>query len=219
MKIRLGMTALRLIKKAFLVKSQGGTDECGLKWPPLSPKTIAYSRRHFGVLFPGKKRAPFAPSWMLTDKQRKRWWDIYRSLLGTAPKGAAFHKHKASGSDANAARTAWKILKAEGAKTLLSEYGETKVFILRSTELLLNSLSPGVSPGDVKNQVFRLGNGEVIVGTNREWAKVHHEGTAKIPQRRLWAAPSQWPATWWGDIAEQGRAGLIDIFLSYLRTS
>src|SRR3974390_99998 len=74
--LRIGMAALSKVRQAFVVKARGGTDECGLKWPPISPPTIAYSRRHPNVLWPGRLRAPFAPSWMLTDKQRKRWWQL-----------------------------------------------------------------------------------------------------------------------------------------------
>lgn len=208
MQVRLGMTALTYIRQAFVVKSRGGTDAAGLKWPPLSPKTIAYSRRHPGVP-KASERAPYRPSWMLSEKQRKRWWDIYR--IGLA---------RFKGDRSAAAKMAWKIVKDEGGKTLLGEYGNTSVLILRDIGLLLNSLSPGVSPGSVENQVFRVGRGEVIVGTNRKGASAHHEGiSGRLPQRRLWPEPSQWPAEWWADLSSQGRQGYIDIFLSVLRSS
>lgn len=216
---RIGLTALAHIRDAFVTKSRGGTDEAGLSWVPLAKSTVAYSRRHPGVP-PGKKRAGFAPSWMLTAKQRKRWWQIYRSLLGSAPQGSEFHRFKPKGheynSHATAARRAWAILKAEGATTLMAEYGDTKVDILRDTGLLLNSLSPGVV-GEVPNQVFKVGQGDVIIGTNRKWASVHHHGNARIPQRRLWPEPSQWPQSWWADVNEQARAGFIDIVVYLLR--
>ena len=222
--IRLGMTALTRIRDAFVVKSKGGADDCGLSWPKLSPKTIAYSRRHPGVP-QSKERAGFAPSWMLTDKQRKRWWALYRSFLGGAPEGKDFHKYRPTGgtyhTHANAAREAWRILKSEGAKTLMSTYGNEPVLILRSIGLLLNSLSPGTDGDEkVENQVFRIGSGEVIVGTNREWAATHHEGIpGRLPQRRLWPAPSQWTQAWWDDIAEQGKQGLIEIVENMLQRS
>jgi hypothetical protein len=190
--LRVGMTALFKIRQAFVVKARGGTDECGLSWKPLSPATIAYSRRHPGVLWPGKKRAPFRPSWMLTDAQRKRWWQL--NAIG----GPAY---------------AWTIVKQEGGKTLIGEYGNTPVDILRDTGLLLNSLSPGIGTNH-PNQIFQIGNGDVIVGTNRKWASVHHNGIrGKIPKRRLWADPRNWTPDWWSDIVQQAKEGLLEITL------
>ncbi len=210
--IRVGLAALANIKEAFIEKSKGGTDAAGLKWPPLSPKTVAYSRRHPGV---PKNRSGFRPSWMLSDKQRKRWWELYRQGLA-----------RYRGDQAAAARLAWSIVKGEGAKTLIGEYGNTPVMILRDTGLLLNSLSPGVVSSshptiqDVENQVFIVGPGSVIVGTNRKHAASHHYGVpGRIPQRRLWPEPDQWPDEWWQDIAAAGREGMIEILLSVLRQS
>lgn len=37
---RMGNALLSKIQQAFIVKSRGGTDECGIKWPPLAPSTI-----------------------------------------------------------------------------------------------------------------------------------------------------------------------------------
>jgi len=218
--IRLGLTLLGRIKTAFVAKSHGGTDDCGLKWKPLSKSTIAYSRRHPGVLYPGSKRAPFAPSWMLTDAQRKRWWEIYRELEGAKPSGAAYHAKANQGNDYAAAR-AWIILKSEGAKTLIGEYGDTQVDILRDTGLLLNSLSPGVAaegqlPPRIEGQVFRPGKNEVIVGTNLYRGVVAHEGRGHNPQRRLWAEPGKWPSTWWMDLLDQAKQGIVEITLFML---
>lgn len=203
MMTRCGLTALGRIKRAFIVKSRGGTDEAGERWKPLSPKTIAYSRRHPGVPR-AADRAASRPSWMLSASQNERWWDLYRQ-------GLAIFK----GDKASAARRAWSISKGEGAVTLLDKYGKTQVDILRDTGLLLNSLSPGVVSAE---QVFRVGLGEVIVGTNRKGAAAHHEGRGHTPQRRLWPHPNNWPANWWLDIAEQARAGLVDITIYMIRS-
>ena len=223
MMVRMGLAALANIKRAFVVKARGGTDDCGLSWPPLKKSTIAYSRRHPGVP-KSSIRANFAPSWSLTKKQRERWWALYRSFLGKAPMGAAYHAKGAQRGSGWAAARAWQVLKAEGARTLMMRFGDTQVEILRDTGLLLNSLSPGIDPESassnpplIENQVFRVGDGEVIIGTNRKWAGLHHTGGSRTPQRRLWANPSQWPNSWWEPIVEQGRAGLIDILLAELR--
>lgn len=198
--VRIGFALLGRIRAAFVAKSRGETDDCGLKWASLARSTVAYSRRHPGVLWPGKKRAPYRPSWMLTDKQRRRWWQL--NAIG----GPAY---------------AWRIVKAEGGKTLIGEYGDTQVDVLRDTGLLLNSLSPGVAAGPdpqrVEHQVFRLEKGEVYVGTNRKWAAAHHAGIpGRLPQRRLWAEPRDWPASWWGDMAAQAREGIVEITLFLL---
>jgi hypothetical protein len=134
------------------------------------------------------------------------------------------------GNDFAAAR-AWIILKSEGAKTIIGEYGDAPVMILRDKGFLLNSLSPGYIPSQAKppvpppepegeggeNQVFKFKAGEVILGTNRKHAITHHEGRGHNPKRRLWPEPSKWPSKWWQGIAEQGRLGVIDIMLSMLR--
>jgi len=124
---RCGLVALGLIKRAFITKSRGGTDEAGESWPPKSRRTK------------------------------------------------------------------------------------------RATGLLLNSLSPGVASAE---QVFRIGHGEVIVGTNRKGAAAQHNGVpGRLPQRRLWPEPSKWPASWWRDIMEQVRTGLVDIAMQLIKGS
>jgi hypothetical protein len=223
--VRLGMTALDKIKHAFLVKARGGTDEAGDRWAPLLPSTIAYNRKHPGVPFPGKKRAPFAPSWMLTEAQRKRWWKLYRKGGGTSGQGRSYHNPPRRND--MAAAKAWVILKAEGAQTLLMVYGNTKVEILRSTGVLFNSIGPAFvigpdqpppNPPRVKNQVFRLEQGAVVVGTNAPHAVQHHEGRGNNPQRRLWPEPQKWPSSWWHGLLEQGMFGVIDL-ATYLFTT
>ncbi len=216
--VRVGNAALGQIKKAFIEKARGGSDVTGLRWRPLSPKTIAYKRRHplisrtTGKVTKGRLpkpsvRAGYHPSYQLTKQQRERWWAVYCRLLG-----------KYRGNKKHAAAVAWIILKSEGAKTLLEVYGNRPVEILRDTGLLLNSLSPGVAvpgastPPRAPNQVFRLDRGSVIIGTSRKGAKGHQEGIpGRLPQRRLWPEPSNWNAAWWTDIVEQAQAGIVDI--------
>jgi hypothetical protein len=227
--VRLGLVLLGRIKQAFIVRARGGTDESGLKWAPLSKKTIAYSRRHKKHFLPGGEfvekpkswlprgnvRAKSAPSWMLTKPQRERWWKLYRQFLGAY-----------RGDQSHAAAVAWTILKREGATTLIATYGNLPVEILRDKGFLLNSLSPGiivgadmppVPPPKKPLQVFRTPPGEVVVGTTRKWAKQHHEGRpGKYPARRLWPEVNNWPASWWNDILGQSLYGLVDITLYLL---
>lgn len=152
---RIGMTVLSRIKRAFVVKARGGTDDAGDRWAPLAPYTIAM----------------------------------------------------------RGART-----KAERARRMknFDKYSNRTVEILRDTGMLLNSLTPGsASP----HQVFNVGPGSVIIGTNRAGAADHHEGRPErgLPQRRLWPDPRRWPETWRLDILEQAQAGVVDVAAQLLR--
>ncbi len=203
--VRMGLAALDLIQQAFVVKSRGGTDEAGDRWQPLAPSTIV--RRNARPRT--RPRDRYHPSAALTPKQRERWWFLYK-------RGLVWYR----GDKAHAAAAAWVKLRAEGgARTLRDRFSiGGQVEILRDTGLLKNSLSPGVSadaagasPPRVKAQVFRLGRGEVIVGTNRQGAAAHHRGLGHVPRRPLWPDPSRWPARWWAVIAGQLRQGIDDI--------
>lgn len=211
---RMGLAAQGRIRKAFVVKAAHGTDEAGERWAKLSPYTIAYRRRHPGVP-KAAQRASKRPSWNLSEAQRTRWWNIYYENL-----------KRYNGDKGSAARFAWFVLKSEGARTLLDQYGDTDVEILRDTGLLLNSLSPGIDLGpdvttvpDKKHQIFRIGQGEIIIGTNRKGALDNHEGrpSQNLPKRALWPSPNKWPSSWWSDVLTQAQQGLIDITLWFLR--
>jgi hypothetical protein len=208
MMTRVGMALLGRIKAAFIVKSRGGTDEAGDSWQPLSPKTIAYSKtrsRGRGGRTRTERKRSSIPSQALSAKQQSRWWEVYRRQL-------AVYK----GDKRHAAAVAWLVLKREGAKTLVDKYGHRKAEILRDTGLLLNSLSPGVASAE---QIFRVLPGEVIVGTNRAGAADHHAGIpGRLPQRRLWPPPDRWPDSWWRDIQDQVRSGMLDIVVSLVKS-
>jgi hypothetical protein len=215
LQVRIGLAVLQRVKDAFVVKARGGTDEAGEKWKKLSPHTVAYGRRHPGI----PKRRPFwttHPSYLLTDKRRDRWWELYRRF-----------KAKFGGNKSLAAATAWTVLRTEqaGIQTIMGKYGNTPVEILRDSGVLLNSLSPGVtadaapmSPPKKPQQVFRCLPGEVIIGTNRKGADKHHKGQPpRFPQRRLWPDPSRWPQSWWNDAVGQLRQGVIAVVLYLLK--
>lgn len=223
--VRIGLTALKLIHEAFLVKAKGGTDAAGLSWPPLAPSTIAYKRRHPGFnrrtgnftrgRLPGSRaRSAFAPSWILTQKQRDRWWSLYGGFLS-----------RYKGDKAHAAATAWSILKAEGARTIMGVYGGAKVDILIDLGLLEESLRPGAqpdqataSPPRVVRQVFKVGGNAVTVGTRRKWAWTHHKGIpGRLPQRKLWPDSSDWPSDWWGEILKEARAAVKEHLIHTLK--
>jgi hypothetical protein len=211
--VRVGLAALGHVHQAFVVKARGGTDEAGLRWAPLSWRTVAYSRRHPGV--PKKRpRDRYHPSWALSNKQRQRWWLFYRRALG---------RHR--GDKAHAAASAWVQLTGEGRNPTLKErYAGTRVEILRDTGLLLSSLKPGADPGRapaspprVRLQVFRLGYGSVTIGTSRPWAGTHHKGIpGRLPRRPLWPDPGHWPGRWWDELLGQFRAGVVEVIAKAL---
>lgn len=201
----LGVEALSIVREAFVVKSRGGVDEAGISWPPLSPRTIAYGRRHPGLSAKrkaaAKKGRPGRP--LLTAAQDKLWRGVFtstaRHLASTGEKNAT----------AQAAAMAWAMVKRQGGKTILLEYGGVKVEVMRDTGRLLSSLSPGST-----DNLLRVGQGEVVVGTNVVYARRQHEGNAarKLPARRLWPEADGWPAVWWdrlGDVLRDGVKAVV----------
>jgi hypothetical protein len=209
--IAIGFAALSDIKADFVRKSRGGTGEDGVKWKPLSKKTLAYSRR-FG---PGEKTAlkqaaglnrghRFAPvgTGLLSAAQLASWKRHYVSNLSWLQK-----KHSLGEAKRIAAAIAWNRVKAEGGQTKLEVFGNRPHEILRDTGVLLNSLSPGQIGGSGSayskptgdggpDQIFTvLGNG-VIVGSNVKYAAVHQDGSQKknIPARPF--LPKRTPQLW-----------------------
>lgn len=121
----------QIIHEEFLVKSRGGTDSAGIRWKPLSPRTIAYrplgrgDAQLFGV------RNFKATRGLLTPTQDKRWRAIY---------GYQIRQGK---TPAEAASLAWNILKGAGAKTKIGTLANRQVPILILTQRLERSLRPG----------------------------------------------------------------------------
>ncbi|MEL7336645.1 MAG: hypothetical protein AAFN70_10640 [Planctomycetota bacterium] len=187
----IGFALLSSVKSDFVRKARGGTGDDGIKWPPLSPKTLAYSRNP-----PAGARRGYAPggkSGLLTKAQLNRWNEVYRQQLARFAMSLDLGAAKS-----RAAAFAWKVIKSEGGKTKLGEWGNRPHEILRDTGVLLNSLSPGTIGGDNVNlqyvppaapggnqQVFVLRPAGIIVGTNVPYASTHQNGDPKrnIPAR------------------------------------
>lgn len=201
MLLRVGTVLLGHIRRNFLIKASGGTDETGDKWQPLSPKTIAYRTRRTKT----ERGRNARPSQALTKKQQERWWEVYRRNLA-----------RFKGDKGHAAAAAWLVLKGEGARTLVDKYGYRRAEILRDTGLLLDSLSPGSGSAE---QILTTSGGEVVIGTSRKGAMSHHNGIpGRLPQRRLWPEPSKWPNSWWKDINEQVKQGMSDIITQLVKS-
>lgn len=196
-----GEALLDRIQRAFARKSQGGSDEAGQSWKPLSSRTIAHRARRTRAAS-GRSAHP---SQALTPKQQEKWRAIFRSQLKKFP-----------GDLSSAAKVAWVILKKEGAHTLLDKYGTQKIDILRDTGELMESLTP--RSGSAR-AIFRVLPGQVELGTSRPHALAHHLGVPKInlPQRRLWPPIDRFPDSWWYDILSEIQSGVVELTLQVVR--
>lgn len=208
--LRLAVAWLSKIKQAFIVKARGGTDECGISWPPLSKKYLAYGRgpkstRTAGKLSPGGKDG------FMSKAQLKQWRRTYARNLAWLATDLPLSEAKSQ-----AARIAWAEAKRAGVKTKLEVFGNREVEILRDRGLLFNSLSPGVlserGPSadyePPEGQIVNLSPGELAVGSNVEYLK-YHQGTPEKPgRRRIWPSASEIPVSWIEDMNETAASGL-----------
>lgn len=191
-----GVAFLNRASLAFLIKSRGGTDECGDRWAPLAKATILKRLRK---LQPTKEQD--RPSSALSPELKEKWWGFYRGALA---------KYKDKGI---AAKVAWTQLKRLGGVGHYDKYGSFSLGILRDSEELLRSLQPTTSS---VHQVFRVGPGEATIGTNRKGALANHQGGKYLPQRRLWPPPEKWTSAWWQDILRSARLGVIQLIVEQL---
>ena len=196
---RIGLVLLMLIKEAFVIKARGGTDAAGISWKPLTREYIAYTRRHPGLPQAKDRRRP---GHLLTSEQEALWWKTYyRNLARFANRKGADLR----GAKGHAAAIAWIVVKEAGGKTIIGEYGDTRVEIGRDTGRLLNSLSPGIQgPSGDPDQIFRTETNAVIVGSNRPGVEHFHK------LRPLWKENGdEWPREWWEQINEALESGVV----------
>lgn len=209
--LALGFGVLSSVKDAYVVKARGGTDAMGIKWPPLSPVTIANRRVGPGDI----RRDPIIKE---REKIRKRELAAIKREFGKQ-EGALFERFLVS-LDPRAARArARQIASARATRatglTKVQAMGSRAVEILRDTGVLLNSLSPGRLSGSGagttytkpsgeggQEQFFQTTPGELIVGTNVEYAGTHQFGDLlrNIPARPfLPEDENQISEVWWED--------------------
>lgn len=235
----IGFVALSDIQGDFVVKSRGGVGEDGVKWPPLSPEYLAYQRR-FG---PGEKAAlkraaglgkghskgvggnrivghrwegdTLVPvyggnSGLLNRAQQETWYKVYAKTLAWAAQRFDMGQAKSI-----AAGHAWNVVKSQGAKTMLEVYGQRQVDILRDTDVLYNSLSPGYFDGEEytkptteggDQQIFRPIADGIVIGTSVPYASAHQDGKG-VPKRPF--LPERVPDSWlnrWANVGIQAIA-------------
>lgn len=235
--LAVGFAALSDIKKAYITKARGGTDEMGIRWPRLSREYLAYQRRFGGGeqsrlkkaagLGAGNKFAPGNKKGLLNKAQLEAWRAVYARNLARLSVSMSLPDAKAL-----AAQRAWAYVKKRmNAKTMLEVFGDRQVEILRDTGILFNSLSPGVLSGSGpaaayqkptlpggQEQVFQVEPGAVIVGTTVRYANAHQNGI-RVPRRQFLPENAQQiPQIWydrWAKVAAQAFA--VGIELMYRR--
>lgn len=201
-----GNVLLSKVKRAFMEKADHGTDEAGIKWKPLDPKTVAYHRR-----IPARR----TEKGILTSPQIQFWRGVFMSSYlrfakGTGHEGVEYRRTGGLGrpkkgvvapsrmpvqinnpeAAKKAAQLAWALTKQKfGNNTLIAKFGNHPVKILRDTDELFKSLSAGVMMNVP---------GTFTVGTNKKpW---HHEGKG-VPERLFWPEDDNWPQDWMDDMA------------------
>lgn len=226
-KLRMAVAWFSKVKQAYVTKARGGTDEAGDSWPALSPHYLAYSRPMAkggrGSRRPprGGGLAPGGQDGLLTQTQLRQWRFHYAQALAHYSVGDTPTQEAKS----HAAAIAWTWVKRHaGAETKLQKFGRRSVEILRDRGVLFNSLSPGLANDydagvQSADQILETRRpGQLVVGTNVAYAAAHHYGRpGKLPQRRLWPAPSRIPATWWDAICGAGVRGLAKAIEAVLR--
>lgn len=202
--LSVGFQALADIKEDFIRKSRGGIGDDGEKWKPLSQAYLAYQRR-FGRgeqknlktaagLGKGHRFGVGGNKGLLTKDQQKRWNKLFAQKFARLAVSLGEGEAKA-----RAAKHAWAVLKAEGAKTMLEVFGNRQVDILRDTGRLLASLSPGEltgsgyrltchRPPNGGDQILNTIANGVTVGTNVEYAGACNKLRPFLPAK----LPAKW---------------------------
>lgn len=218
--LRLGVVTMSFLKEAFIIKARGGVDAAGEKWAPLSPVTIR-KRLSKGRL--GKKQLP-----LKVRRALERFIAAKAEYIKAAKRAGGFKKAKQSTMDKANAKVRRLEAKLKKYKARL-EKAETElqtaiagIEILRDTGRMFNSLSPGESGQLNADGVLVVNPGEIVFGTNVEYAADHmtgrdgSDGQPKMPARPLWPDPEKWPSDWWRQIGQAAGDGLLDMAVGVL---
>lgn len=180
-KTAFGVALLDQIHRAYIVKSEGGTDDLGQKWKPLAPSTIAQRPiapgdiGRLGIGGRGQRAYKNRVRGLLTAQQDKVWRAIF------------FHTYNKlrlkigdRAAKAKAAEFAWAYVKKRmGAQTKLATLGKRDVLINRITDNLLRSLEPGTLTLDNYNkpadQIFETKLNSVRLGSKVKYAVNVHK--------------------------------------------
>jgi hypothetical protein len=203
--VRCSNSLLSQIKQDYVSKSRGAVGRDGIRWPELSPQTIA--RRRLGP--PDKK--------LLTDKARlaKLPPDQQKTLKKLIRQRTAQYMARGMHKD-KAARIARQVTFRGKVPTKLSILGGRSVQILVDTGVMLATLEPGyeATPNGNPNQVLETSPGRLAVGSKLSVNGVNifacnHFGTKRIPSRPSWPLDGNLPEEWWDAVLGAAQRGLI----------
>lgn len=193
----IGVAALGDIVEAYKVKARGGEDAMGIRWPPLSPETIARRRVSRQTL----QQYP-----RIAERERIRQ-RAYKQRLRELSAGMPIEQAKRE-AKWYAGVTATRLTGEKRVDVL----GDRDVEILIDTGVMLNSLTVGVWDGDQgysppskeggENQIFDAVPGMVTLGTRDRKFNTHNYGSASrnIPRRQVFPDDaSEIPDSWWGN--------------------
>lgn len=213
-RIVIGFTLLANFYDAFVTKSDGGTDEMGIKWEELRPSTIAGRRV-------GKKdlEDPLIKDRVrAVEKYKRKLLPEYRLTLTESQAQAA------------ATRRANQLATKETGRTKIETLGYRQVKILQDYGFLLGSLTPGqisnthgiaaytkpsIEGGE--DQIFEVGIGEITFGSDTMYAGFHQYGTKKMPARPFFPPKGvEIPQLWIDDMMDAATRFWSDAIDYYL---
>ena len=203
------------IYRAFLIKSEGGTDELGDSWEDLKPETKAYNRPDARVgLQLHDNRAVRHPELKvrptLDPTANKRWAGFWLSNF----KWWSLNKTgKNEYSKRLSAKFAWGYFKAHGYPTLLGLTSDLTIPILDKTGVLKRSLFPAPLSAGVyfpidPNQIYRYSGGRLTIGTKVPYAEYVDM------RRKLWPEDT---SAWEARAATQARNAIFEYFPEVLK--
>ena len=178
---------------SYKIRSEGGTDDLGNSFAPLTKTTIALrpiARGSLGTLGLTKRSGTALQDrqrGLLSPSENKEWRQIYSSVVRKLTPKVGTDQAKQI-----AAATAWKKLKEKGALTKKELLGNRDVLIMRVTDAIYNSLEPsssgtrGYRPR--RNQIYEQVGKQLVLGTEVEYAKFHNKTRPVIPENATqWA--------------------------------
>lgn len=179
------------IHRGYEDKSEGDQDELGNTWDKLDEKYVAYKRPVYPGEIPPSLRRRLKDQntlGLLTPTQYAAWKQIFGVIYGSYRA-----KMGEDAAKALAGQIAWTKIKEQGGKTKLEVLGSRDVPIMRVTDRLIKSISPGdfTKTGGYRkrnrDQVFELQKGTLTIGTKVPYADKHDKTRPVWPNNiELW---------------------------------
>jgi len=219
----IGFAAISDLHKSFVTKSRGGTDEMGVKWPKLSPVTIANRKVGKDDVFRGRSAkggafvggryyhgGQYLPKNTIQEREKIRKAEFRKALkrlMVSMPEADA---------RARAERVAQHRTTQLTGLSKLHALGSRDVEILRDTGVMLSTLTPGVfrmskdsvsyDPPD--GQIFNVSADKVVIASSDPRVAMHDKGNPKrnLPRRQIFPGDDEIPEAWlqnWCDAGAQ----------------